>query len=149
MATNGDLARRLLGAAREDELMARSLLPVKGVTDAGIGFHVHQAVEKAIKAVLSAKETEFPFTHDLERLRHFSEQSGIKLPPALDDVEDLNPFARDERYGTETPIGLDRDRALQWAAAAIEWARGIVEQPAPGQDSPTQPDPDPTQPASA
>lgn len=32
-------ARRLLGAAENDELMARSLLPIEGVTDAGIGFH--------------------------------------------------------------------------------------------------------------
>jgi HEPN domain-containing protein len=149
MATNGDLARRLLDAAREDELMARSLLPVKGVTDAGIGFHVHQAVEKAIKAVLSAKGTEFPFTHDLERLRHFAKKSGLELPAALDDVEDLNPFAHDERYGTETPLGLDRGQALQWAAAAIEWARDIVEQPEPGRDSPAQPGPDQSQPASA
>jgi hypothetical protein len=27
MATNGDLARRLLGAAKDDELAARSILP--------------------------------------------------------------------------------------------------------------------------
>jgi hypothetical protein len=39
MATSVDLARQLLGAADNDELMARSLLPVEGVTDAGIGFH--------------------------------------------------------------------------------------------------------------
>jgi len=149
MATNGDLARRLLAAAREDDLMARSLLPVKGVTDAGIGFHAQQAVEKAIKAVLSAKETEFPFTHDLERLRDFAKQSGIELPSALDDVEDLNPFARDERYGAETPIGLDRDQALKWAAAAVEWARGIVPQPEPDQDSATEPVPPHTPPPSS
>ncbi len=52
MATSGDLARRLLGAAENDELMARSLLPVEGVTDAGIGFNAQQAVEKGIKAVV-------------------------------------------------------------------------------------------------
>jgi HEPN domain-containing protein len=127
MATNGDLARLLLGAAREDELAAQSVLRVEGIADAIVGFHVHQAVEKAIKAVLSAKGTEFPFTHDLERLRHFSDKSGIELPAALGGVETLNPFARDERYGSETPIGLDRDQALQWAAVAIEWARGIVD----------------------
>jgi HEPN domain-containing protein len=134
MATNGDLARRLLAAAKEDELAARSVLRVAGIADPIVGFHTHQAVEKAIKAVLSAKGTEFPFTHDLERLRGFSEKSGIELPSALDDVEDLNPFARDERYGSEAPLGLDRDQALKWAAEAIAWARGIVEQLAPGRD---------------
>ncbi len=34
-----DLAQRLLAAAENDELMARSLLPVEGVADSGIGFH--------------------------------------------------------------------------------------------------------------
>jgi len=140
MATNGDLARRLLAAARGDELAAKSVLRVEGIADAIVGFHAHQAVEKAIKAVLAAKGTEFPFTHDLERLRGFSDKSGIELPSALKDVEELNPFARDERYGSETPIGLDRDQALQWAAAAIVWAQGLVPPPEPDRDSATDPD---------
>ena len=103
MATCADLARRLLDAARDDELMASSLLPVKGVTDTGIGFHAHQAVEKAIKAVLSAKQTKFPFTHDLKRLAEFAAESGIDLPATLNGVERLTPFARDERYGSGNP----------------------------------------------
>lgn len=131
MATNGDLARRLLAAARGDELAAKSVLRVEGIADAIVGFHAHQAVEKAIKAVLAAKGTEFPFTHDLERLRGFSDKSGIELPSTLDDVEALTPFARDERYGSEIPIGLDREQALKWAAAAIAWAQGLVPEPEP------------------
>jgi HEPN domain-containing protein len=129
MATNGDLARRLLAAAENDELMAKSVLSVPGVTDAGLGMLCQQAVEKAIKAVLSAEATEFPFIHDLEQLRNFAKESGIELPAALDGIKALTPFARDERYGAETPIGLDRDQALRWATAAIAWARDIVEQP--------------------
>jgi len=140
MATNGDLARRLLGAAQDDELAARSVLRVEGIADTIVGFHTHQAVEKALKAVLAAKGVKFQFTHDLGVLRQQSKESGIALPTALDDVEDLNPFASDERYGAETPIGLDRDQALKWAAATIAWARGIVEQPdtlpAADQDTP-------------
>lgn len=129
MATNGDLARRLLGAAENDELMAKSVLPVPGVTDAGVGMLCQQAVEKAIKAVLAAKGTEFPFTHDLEQLGDFAKDSGIELPTTLDGIKALTPFARDERYGSEVPTGLDRDQALRWAVAAIAWARGIVPQP--------------------
>jgi HEPN domain-containing protein len=127
MATNGDLARRLLGAAQEDELAAKSVLRVEGIADPIVGFHTHQAVEKAIKAVLAAKGTEFPFTHNLKQLREFAKESEIELPSTLDDVEDLNPFAATERYGSEVPIGLDREQALKWAAAAIAWAQGIVE----------------------
>jgi len=138
MATNGDLARRLLGAAVNDELMAKSVLPVKGVTDAGLGNLCQQAVEKAIKAVLAAKGTEFPFTHDLEELRDFAKESGIELPSTLDDVEDLTPFAAAERYGSEAPIALDRDQALKWAAAAIAWAHGIVPEPEPEPEPETE-----------
>lgn len=128
MATPVDLARRLLGAAVNDELMARSVLPVKGVTDAGIGNLTHQAVEKAIKAVLAAKDIEFPFTHNLRYLSELSKDSGVELPSSLDGIEQLNPFATDQRYGSEAPIGLDRNQALTWATAAVAWAQGIVEQ---------------------
>jgi len=127
MATNDDLARLLLAAAKEDELAAKSVLQVEGISDPIIGFHTHQAVEKAIKAVLAAKGTEFPFTHNLELLRSFSEESGIELPSTLDGMQRMNPFAAAERYGSEVPTDLDRDQALQWAAAAITWAQTFVE----------------------
>jgi HEPN domain-containing protein len=138
MATCADLARRLLDAARQDELAAQSVLKVEGIADPIVGLHAQQAVEKAIKAVLSVKQTKFPFTHDLERLREFAKASGIDLPATLDGVERLTPFARDERYGAEPPLGLNRDEALKWAAAAIAWAQGIVPPARPGDySSPT------------
>jgi HEPN domain-containing protein len=135
MATNGDLARRLLGAAQEDELAARSVLRVEGIADPIVGFHTHQAVEKALKAVFAAQGTEFPFTHNLKQLTEFAKDSGIELPSTLNGVEDLTPFAAAERYGSEAPIALDREQALKWAAAAIAWAQGIVPQPEPATDS--------------
>jgi HEPN domain-containing protein len=131
MATNADLARRLLAAAENDELMAKSVVPVPGVTDAGVGMLTHQAVEKAIKAVLAANRTEFPFTHNLKKLREFAEESGIELPAALDGIEALTPFASDERYGSEVPLSLDRQQAMGWAARAIAWARGVIKQSEP------------------
>src|ERR1700732_2787627 len=77
MATSADLARVLLSLAADDELIARSLLPVEGVTDAGIGFHAQQAVEKSLKAVLSLRGVEFPFTHDLDVLLEVCQARGI------------------------------------------------------------------------
>ena len=65
MASSDDLAGVLLGLAADDELMARALLPVEGVTDAGVGFHAQQAIEKSLKAVLTARSVEYPYTHDL------------------------------------------------------------------------------------
>ncbi len=40
-----DIAQSLLDLAADDELMARSLLPIEGVSDAGLGFHCQQAVD--------------------------------------------------------------------------------------------------------
>jgi HEPN domain-containing protein len=127
VATSIDLARRLVGLAGDDEFVARSLLPIEGVTDVGIGFHAQQAVEKALKAVLAAEGIEFPFVHDLASLSRLCEKSGIEVPSTLDGAEDLTPFAVIERYGSEGPGSLDRDRALRWAAAAVEWARLHIE----------------------
>ncbi len=39
MPDEADVPQVLLGLARDDELAARSLLPVEGVTDAILGFH--------------------------------------------------------------------------------------------------------------
>jgi len=142
VATQVDLARQLLDAASNDELMARSLLPVEGVTDAGIGYHAQQALEKAIKAVLAFNGIKFPFTHSLEYLRDTCKESEIELPSTLDGMEELTPFAAAERYGSPTPIGLDRDKALAWASTAVGWAWRQIEpkeEPAgeaPGSDAP-------------
>ncbi len=141
MATCADLANRLLAAAEQDELMARSLLPVKGVTDAGIGLHVQQAVEKAIKAVLAYKETEFPFVHSLKKLSEFAQEHGIELPATLNGVDALTPFAADERYGAEVPLTLDRHQALNWATEAIAWAQTIVQPTGSASDQPPAPPP--------
>ncbi|MGC2375174.1 MAG: HEPN domain-containing protein [Solirubrobacteraceae bacterium] len=135
MATSVDLARQLLGAAENDELMARSLLPVEGVTDAGIGYHAQQAVEKAIKAVLAAHDVKFRFSHNLDYLKDACKESGIELPSTLEGMEELTPFAAAERYGSSTPIGLDRAQALAWAATAVEWARQQIEPNERAEDS--------------
>jgi HEPN domain-containing protein len=134
VAASIDLARRLVGLAGDDEFVARSLLPIEGVTDVGIGFHAQQAVEKALKAVLAANSIEFPFVHDLASLSRLCEKSGIEVPSTLAGVEDLTPFAVIERYGWEGPGSLDRDQALRWAAAAVAWARQQI-QPASAGDT--------------
>jgi HEPN domain-containing protein len=58
MAESADLARELLGLAGDDEAAARAMLPIGSVTDAIVGFHAPQAVEKALKAVLASQGVE-------------------------------------------------------------------------------------------
>lgn len=48
------VAADLLARARDDAEAVSATVAVAGVTDAIVGFHAQQAVEKAIKAVLAA-----------------------------------------------------------------------------------------------
>jgi HEPN domain-containing protein len=127
MPSPGGIPRVLLGLARDDELAARSLLAVEGVTDAILGFHAQQAVEKSLKAALAFRGVEFPFTHDLDGLLELCQTHGLNVPEQLSDVDRLSPYGVQLRYGANQPSGLDRDQALRWAASAIEWARSIVD----------------------
>jgi HEPN domain-containing protein len=87
-----DLARQLLQLAGDDELAARSLLAATEIADAIIGFHAQQAVEKAIKAVLSQRDVLFPYTHDLDGLLELLRDPGSHHPDELARVESLTPY---------------------------------------------------------
>jgi HEPN domain-containing protein len=127
MASQADLARQLLDLARDDEAAASAMLESAAVTDAIIGFHCQQAVEKALKAVLAASSVDFPFTHDLGGLIELCEGAGARLPPELADVDRLTPYGARFRYGGPDPGTVDRRSAQRWAAAAVEWAAAKLE----------------------
>lgn len=127
MSAADDMPSMLLGLARDDELAARALLPLKGVTDAIIGFHAQQAVEKSLKAVLAGRGIEFPYTHDLDGLTELCKRDGIDVPAQLADIDQLSPYGVQLRYGASRPSGLDRDQALRWAADAIAWAHSVLD----------------------
>jgi HEPN domain-containing protein len=94
------LARQLLDRADDDVAAADALLHADRVSDAIVGFHAQQAVEKALKAVLAAHHVEYPFTHDLQLLVALCEQGGAPMPADLaDDVPRLSPYATRLRYG--------------------------------------------------
>ncbi len=82
MADQHDLARELPGLAQDDLVAAEALLDVAVVSDAIVGFHAQQAVEKAFKAVLAGRRVTFPFTHNIGLLMTLVEDAGI-LGPAL------------------------------------------------------------------
>jgi HEPN domain-containing protein len=129
MSDEADVPRVLLRLARDDELAARSLLPIESITDAILGFHAQQAVEKSVKAVLAFREVEFPFTHDLDGLLELCQGHGVEVPEELSDVDNLSPYGVQLRYGTIQPSVLDRDEALRWAASAIDWATSSIDPP--------------------
>ena len=64
-----------------------------------IYFHLQQASEKYIKALLSFNKIHFEKIHDIKKLLSLSDDNAVKLPKYTERLVDLNPFAVEGRYG--------------------------------------------------
>jgi len=68
---------------------ARDYRALRGMEDPGtfsaeiFGFHVQQAVEKALNAWLCSLGVAFPRTHDLDELGALLEEAGQEIPKYL------------------------------------------------------------------
>jgi HEPN domain-containing protein len=91
-------------------------------------FHAQQAVEKAVKAVLLARDINFPLTHDIETLIGLAEESGLAFPEDFKNAGTLTPYAAETRYpGSWMEISdEDVDEALRSAEKTVAWARLIL-----------------------
>jgi HEPN domain-containing protein len=117
-----DLARVLLARAIDDEALVRKVLPDSDISDAILGFHAQQAVEKQIKAVLVARGIPFVKSHALGYLIGLIEQNGITAPPELEEADTLSPWAVEFRYEGDEPPALDRADALALVEQLRSWA---------------------------
>lgn len=122
MSATPDLPGDLLALAREDLASAEALDRAERVSDAPVGFHAQQAVEKSLKAAIASRNQDFPFNHDLGLLMQLCQDAGLKLPAGLADADRLTPYAAAVRYGLGDPGAVATADALRWAGLAIEWA---------------------------
>lgn len=117
-----DLARIFLSKARQD-LEALDLLSESRIADEIVGFHAQQAVEKALKAVLTAADVRVGRTHDLERLLSLLAEALIEAPEWLAEVTSLAPFAVIARYAEVVPDEpLDRAATTSLVRRVLDWA---------------------------
>lgn len=121
-----DLARVLLDRADDDIRLVRRVVDDADIADAIVGFHAQQAVEKAIKAVLAAREIEYAKTHALGYLIGLIESNAIDAPPAVLDASELSPWAVDFRYETDDEPALDRQATLALIEEIRTWAGNSV-----------------------
>ena len=116
------IPRLLLESARQDEKAVAALSSIPDIGDAIVGFHAQQAVEKAIKAVLSSAGIAFRSTHDIAELLDILTDSGLPPPPQAETLDELNPYAVEARYGLVPISGLDRQKVGITIGQLLAWA---------------------------
>ena len=85
-------------------------------------FHVQQALEKAFKAVLSARDVPYPMTHDLLVLKDRLAAIRIQCPLDDDVLDQITPFGVVARYddGVEPPLSITQGLAIM--SSVLAWA---------------------------
>ena len=90
--------KTLLQKAEMDIIVVEELLDSTRVSDAIIGFHLQQAVEKLLKALLAANDIQYRKTHDIRELIDLLEDRKILIPEELVNLDDFTPYAVEFRY---------------------------------------------------
>ena len=78
-----DVAHALLAKAAGDEAGPRALADRDDVPDHVAGFLAQQAIEKSLKAVLTARGARFERSHDIDYLCGLIEDNGLDLTDDL------------------------------------------------------------------
>ena len=91
-------------------------------------FDAQQAAEKAIKAVMIARNIEFPYVHDLDRLLDVLEETGETIPEGIRAVRTLTRYASITRYpNMGSPVSLQQyTEAVALAEAVVQWAEASL-----------------------
>ena len=84
-------------------------------------FLAQQSSEKALKAILVLLEIDFPFTHDLDRLRDLVPQ-GWEVKSRYPELAELTIWAVETRYPGAMPDVLTSD-----AEQALNVATGLYQ----------------------
>lgn len=123
-----ELADMLLRKAQDDLVMARRLADDPATPEWGVGFHVQQAVEKALKSVLCAKGVEYPRTHSIAALLNLLGVTASEIPVDRAALILLTPYGALLRYDEAGPTEAEmaqlpaRAALLAVAAKVVEWA---------------------------
>ena len=114
-------AERWLTYARSDLNAGRALLGTSEHYSRQVCFLAQQAAEKALKALLVLLEIEFPYTHDLDRLREIV-PPGWRVKAKFPKLYALSIWAVESRYPGDMPdvVEADAQEALRTAEAVYQ-----------------------------
>lgn len=123
-----ELADVLFEKARQDLNAARLMVDVDRVIigDAVFAFHIQQAIEKGLKAVLSFEGKKYPLHHHLDKL--FTMVGRQAVPEKFFMMEDLSVYAGQKRYEDVVPIDLNLERQsyVDLAEQFLAWVAGEI-----------------------
>jgi HEPN domain-containing protein len=113
---------------RAQSNLLRAQTQIEGIYLEDLCFDAQQAAEKAIKAVLIAKDIIFPYIHDLGELLAILQRSGYTIPEDILQSARLTRFAVATRYpGVVEPVTqLEYLEALAIAKDVVYWAETVL-----------------------
>lgn len=115
-------ARRLLAMAKSDRDAFLWLLQGPGLRPAAAFFFAQQSIEKALKAVMIARNLVPSRTHNLLALAAELNAANVATPHTPDDLAVLNPYAVTLRYDDEELSLIEPDQARQLVDTMLGWA---------------------------
>jgi HEPN domain-containing protein len=124
-----EVALVFLRKAQQDLVAVKKWLTDFDISDEIIGFHIQQAIEKSLKAILLRQSVDYPHTHNLRLLLDLCHGSGIEIPTEFLKVDVFNRFAVQWRYDllpSTMPSALDREAAYDLAHHVWRWANEFV-----------------------
>ncbi len=128
--TPHDLAVVMLTKAAQDEAAADHLMNAPKVGEETVGFHLQQAAEKLLKAVLAEKDIPYELSHNLLYLLQLLEAGGARPPAEMQELGMLNPFAVAFRYDLLPDVSaFDRVKAQTLVADLRAWCEARVPRP--------------------
>ncbi len=89
--------------AKVDLLSAEKLLGEELLTQS-VAFHIHQAVEKSLKAILENDGEKIPRIHDLEKLYGMILEKGKEMEIDEDILAQINDVYIDTRYPSDAGL---------------------------------------------
>ena len=115
-----DETRRWLRYAAEDIQAAQHSAETADFAPRHACWLAQQAAEKALKAIFVFLQEDFPFTHDLDRLRNLIPE-GWNVRREHSDLASLSEWAAEARYPGSGP-----DATRQAAQEAVQQAKDVL-----------------------
>ena len=121
-------ARRIFAMARKDWQALQAMQDADSFADEIVGFHAQQALEKSLKAWISALDGEYPHTHDLGRLLLVLGSLGARVE-SFRGLAAYSSFGVQFRYEAFEDLGedpLDRAKVVQDVEALIQRVEALL-----------------------